>query len=495
MSTNNSFYRYKIEELNDISETTYKRRLAKASQNNKKSFFFDLNKAFKPAQMAVNFLINKLREHDYILSGIENYHTLSNKMNSEQCILNISDPSELQLFSSNTALNPANKKNILFTPTTNADLNCFVDYQKKNNGKHCFFWSFTPYNPQLKDSLTIKAINKHVVTYNKIAGLEIFNTKIPPHYELEPTTNKSYSVDWFFSLKNSQPDISVIIPTYNNTQFLGNVIWHLINQKSPKESYEIIIADDGSQDKCSEIIYGLFEKFKEQVNIKYIYWNKKHPLRGEQQFFRSGLARNLASRYSSGKYLLFLDSDMLVPDNFINLCRAELHANDIIQFQRFHINQELSKSNPAYKNIKLKTDTYIEEKEYWSELFYCENWPDLPDYWKYTCTYALGIRKDKFFEIGLFKKYYISYGFEDTDIGYEAFKKKYKFKFVKIPLLHLTSYDKMQYQNSFSKRFKLLSVTAELFYLQHLDRNIFDLLGNYYRAQKPIKSFIRDFLT
>lgn len=493
MSTNNSFYRYKIAELNDISESTYSRRLSKASQNNKKSLFFEIKKNFKPTQLAVNFLSSKLRDHDCILSSPDYYYLLSNKISSKVCILNISEPSDLKLFCTFGA-NSTDKKNILFTPTTDADLNCFVDFQKSNSNKYHFFWSFTPYNPQLKNSLTVKAINKHAVIYNKIAGLDIFNTKIPAHYELEPTTNTSYKINWSFSLKNSLPEISVIIPTYNNVQFLSNVIWHLINQKTPKEYYEIIIADDGSQDKSSEIIHSLLEKFKDQINIKYIYWSKSHPLRGEQQFFRSGLVRNLATRYSLGKFLLFLDSDMLTPENFINKCLTELQTNDIIQFQRFHINQELSKINPAYNNITLKTDTYIEEKQYWSELFFCENWSDLPNYWKYTCTYALGIKKDKFLEMGLFKKYYISYGFEDTDIGYEAFKKNYKFKFIKIPLLHLTAYDKMQYRNSFSKRFKLLSVTAELLYLQHLDKDIYNLFGNYYRAQKPIKSFIRDLL-
>src|SRR3989338_1005287 len=98
MSTNNSFYRYKITELNDISESTYIRRLSKASQNNKKSFFFEISKTFKPAQIAVNFLIIKLRDHDCILSNPDHYHLLSNKISSKQCVLNISEPRELKQF-------------------------------------------------------------------------------------------------------------------------------------------------------------------------------------------------------------------------------------------------------------------------------------------------------------------------------------------------------------------------------------------------------------
>lgn len=491
LSTKNNYYRYKVEKSTDICDVTYTRRLKKSLQNNKTSFFFELSKSFEPTYALTEFLLSKARDHDIILTRIYNHELLcksiKEKINPNQFILNISNPHELLLLNQTS-----NYTNILFTPVTNNDLKHFVDFQKNNSGKHQIFWSFVPYSRNVKNSLTVRNINKYNVEYKKICGLEIFNSNIPLHYELEPIRDVSYKVNWTFSLCNSELLISVIIPTYNNVQFLCNVVWHLINQSSLKQNYEIIIVDDGSKDHSSDMVFQLFEKYKNQVNIKYIYWSKTHPTLGEQQFFRPGLARNLGSRYSAGKYLIFLDSDMLVPENFINTCMASLQTNDFIQFQRFHINQDLSKKNPIYKNIDKTNDTYIEEKNYWSDLFFSDNWSNLPNYWKYTCTYALGLSKENFLKLGMFKKYYISYGFEDTDLGYEAYQKKLRFKLIKTPLFHLTSYDKMQYQNSANKRFKLLCVTAELFYLQHLDKNIYHLLGNYYRLQKPVKSFLRD---
>ena len=495
MSTNNSFYRYKIDELSDINESAFARRLLKASQNNKKSFFFEINKSFDLSQTVPAFILNKIKNQDCILTSINNHFMFSNHVKPEQLCLNINAPSDLVQLVNNLNGYFKNVQNLLFKPSTISDLKYFVEFKKNNSEKYQIFWGFVPYNKDLLNSLTIRDINKYNLNYATIKGLEIFNTKIPKHYELEPTTDVSYKINWNFSLVNSQPKISVIIPTYNNAQFLCNVIWHLINQSSPKEMFEIIIADDGSQDKSSEIIHSLYEKFKYKINLKYIYWSKNHPIRGEQLFFRPGLARNLGTRYSSGKYLLFLDSDMIVPEDFISTCLTSLQSHDIIQFQRFHISQDLSKINPTYKSVDLKKDTYIEEKNYWSDLFFCNKWSELPDYWKYTCTYTLGVSKENFFKLGMFKKYYISYGFEDTDIGYEAFKQNFKFNLIKIPILHLTAYDMMQYRNSASKRFKLLRTTAELFYLQHLDKEIFNLLGNYYRAQKPIKAFFRDLIS
>ena len=486
MSTNNSFYRYEIASLADISETVYARRKLKANQNNKTGFLFTFTENFKALELAVEFMLAKIRGLDLVQTSPSNHKLICSRINQTQCLLNLRNSADLK------SLPDLKPENLLLTPLTTFELNSFAEFSAQSGAEYSIYWLFAPYNPEIRNSLTVKDISNKNIKYRTIKGLEIYNSNIPQHYELEPITPTSYKVAWAFSAGPEKPLISIIIPTYNNVIFLSNVVGHLLQQTAGRESYEIIIADDGSLDKSSGIIFGLFESYKSTVNLKYVYWNKQHPIRGDQTFFRPGLARNLAARYSKGEYLLFLDSDMLTPPDFVSSALLHLQENDVIQYQRFHINQELSKSNPVYSEIDLKRDTYIEEKEYWSELFFSDNWSALPNFWKYTCTYSLGISKANFFELGLFKKYYVSYGFEDTDLGYEAYKRNFRFKLVKTPLLHLTAYDMMQYRNSFTKRFSLLSKTAELFYLQHLDREIYLLLGNYFRFQKPLKAFLKD---
>lgn len=487
MSTNNSFYRYEIASLADISETVYARRKLKADQNCKTGFLFTFAENFKSLDLALMFIAGRFRPLDLVQTTPTNHKIICSRIAETQCLLSLRNSADLKLLPE-----PPPKK-LLLTPVTTNDLNSFVEFSSQCGGSDCsVYWLFAPYNPEIRNSLTVKDINNKNLKYRTIKGLEIYNTNIPQHHELEPLKPTSYKIDWTFSAGPEKPLISVIVPTYNNVLFLSNVIGHLLQQTAGRHSYEIIIADDGSQDKSSEIIFGLFESYKEQVNMKYVYWSKQHPIRGDQRFFRPGLARNLAARYSDGEFLLFLDSDMLTPPEFISSALIQLQQNDIIQYQRFHINQELSKSNPVYSDIDLRRDTYIEEKDYWSELFFCDKWSALPNFWKYTCTYSLGISKKNFFELGLFKKYYVSYGFEDTDLGYEAYKKNFRFQLIKTPLLHLTAYDMMQYRNSITKRFSLLSKTAELFYLQHLDSEIYQLLGSYFRFQKPFRAFLRD---
>jgi glycosyltransferase involved in cell wall biosynthesis len=490
-SSYNSYYRYQIETAMDLTPETFSRRKSKAGHNHKKDFFFEVASNPEVSGAEIEFFLSAyVKDSDLVFLPVEKSAFVENLPGKPDIFFIVSRESDLPLVSKLSE--SARRPGFLFTPLTSKEMKKFVQFFEGQKEKIEIFWRFLPYNPAVPNSLTLSQINSYDLKFPTLEGLEIFNSNVPKHYELQPEPQMPYSIKWELRVKNAAPKISVVIPTYNNALFLSNVVWHLSEQDFPKEDYEIIIADDGSQDNTCEIIQELFSRTGDKFNITYIYWPKWHPQRGDQQFFRSGLARNLGSRYSSGEYLLFLDSDMLVPKNFVETALNSLKKNGIIQFQRYHINQELSRSNPSYEKVNIATDTYVEEKHYWSVLFNCTDWNQMPQHWKYTCTYALGIKKSDFLEIGMFKKYYISYGFEDTDLGYEAHKKNLKFELVKLPLLHLTAYDQMQYKNSFSKRVKLLRVTAELFYLQHMDKEIYHLLGDYYKMQKPLKSFVRD---
>ncbi len=489
MSSHMSFYRYLIQSTADLNKSTLDRRTAKAKDNNKTGFCYEIDKNYSQFADLNTFFAGHLKSNDLVIGYTHQLEHLKIS-NQDAFYVKITDLEEnhaLKAVQTESLL-----KNILFSPLTTRQLKKMVSFYGANKDRLNIRWRFHPYNASLARSITVQDIASYQTEFKTMPGLEIHNSNVPLHYELLPETKVSYKIKWSAQVSDKIPKISIIIPTFNNSLFLSNVLLHLYNQNCPVEDYEILVADDGSGDSSAEITEEIFSRFERKVNIKYIYWSKSHPHRGSQQFFRSGLARNLAAKYSRGESLLFLDSDMLVPENFIFTALENLQKYDLIQFQRFHIKQEISLKSPAYSQIKVNQDTYIEESHYWSQLFFNPAWEDLDCHWKYTCTYALGLKREEFYKMGLFKKYYISYGFEDTDLGYELFKRGLKFGLVKTPLLHLTAYDQMQYKNSARRRVKLLKVTAELFYLQHLDPRIYNLLGDYYRFQKPFKSVVRD---
>ncbi|MCX5749199.1 MAG: glycosyltransferase [Candidatus Saganbacteria bacterium] len=90
------------------------------------------------------------------------------------------------------------------------------------------------------------------------------------------------------------PLVSVNIPVFNCERYIKETVESVLSQTF--QDYEIILIDDGSKDRTSEII-----KTMTDPRIKYFY----------QENQGIGAARNSAIERSSGKYIAFLDHDDL----------------------------------------------------------------------------------------------------------------------------------------------------------------------------------------
>jgi len=98
-----------------------------------------------------------------------------------------------------------------------------------------------------------------------------------------------------------QAFFSIIIPTYNRAHILGRALDAILHQSF--QQFEIIIADDGSTDQTGEML----KPFLEDQRIKYFFQQNKGVC----------AARNLGAINASGKYLVFLDSDDEVTENWL----------------------------------------------------------------------------------------------------------------------------------------------------------------------------------
>ncbi|MEM3658612.1 MAG: glycosyltransferase family 2 protein [Candidatus Hadarchaeum sp.] len=87
---------------------------------------------------------------------------------------------------------------------------------------------------------------------------------------------------------------SIIIDTYNYSQFIGDAIESVLKQDFPQDRYEILVVDDGSTDETSKIVQ---QKF--QHRVKYIY----KPNEGQASAFNRGFEE------SKGELICFLDGD------------------------------------------------------------------------------------------------------------------------------------------------------------------------------------------
>ena len=97
-----------------------------------------------------------------------------------------------------------------------------------------------------------------------------------------------------------KPYFSIIIPTYNRSDFLSKAIKSVLNQSF--HYWELIIIDDGSTDNTKALV----ASFKDR-RITYIYQNNSE---------RSA-ARNNGIKRSQGEWICFLDSDDLIENDYL----------------------------------------------------------------------------------------------------------------------------------------------------------------------------------
>lgn len=110
---------------------------------------------------------------------------------------------------------------------------------------------------------------------------------------------------------------SVIVPVYNSERYLEQCMNSLMAQTY--RDFEIIVINDGSNDLSEQIL----AKYKNEENIKVFY----------QANSGSSIARFNGIEKSSGKYIIFVDSDDYVEKNFIEQIDQYIDKDtDLLQF-------------------------------------------------------------------------------------------------------------------------------------------------------------------
>ena len=112
--------------------------------------------------------------------------------------------------------------------------------------------------------------------------------------------------------------VSIIIPSYNSSRTICRCLQSVIRQTY--RDIEIVVIDDGSIDGSSYLIDDLLLK----VNKKTIIHKPKNE--GVELARRSGISM------ASGKYVLFLDADDILPDNAVEILvdSALRHDADLV---------------------------------------------------------------------------------------------------------------------------------------------------------------------
>ena len=189
---------------------------------------------------------------------------------------------------------------------------------------------------------------------------------------------------------------SIIIPVYNRPQEVDELLESLCNQTF--NDFEVVVVEDGSTEKCDTVC----EKYKEQLALNYFFKPNSGP----------GPSRNYGAEHSQGEYLIILDSDVIVPDNYLEIIQKELENNPCDAFggpDRAHPSFTPIQKAINYSMTSFFTTGGIRGGKQKLDKFYPR-------------SFNLGIRKSVYETLGGFAA--MRYG-EDIDLSTRIFKNGY----------------------------------------------------------------------
>lgn len=190
---------------------------------------------------------------------------------------------------------------------------------------------------------------------------------------------------------------SFIIPVYNRPDEVDELLESLTKQTV--RDFEVVVVEDGSSVPCRAIA----DKYADRLDIHYYDKENSGP----------GQTRNYGVERAAGKYMLILDSDCILPENYLAAVEAELHGEAADAFggpDRAHDSFTNVQKAINYAMTSFFTTGGIRGGKKKLDKFYPR-------------SFNMGIRKEVYQSLGGFSK--MRFG-EDIDFSIRIFKAGYR---------------------------------------------------------------------
>ena len=109
-------------------------------------------------------------------------------------------------------------------------------------------------------------------------------------------------------MSQTTPYFSIIIPVYNRPDEVRELLESLAEQTC--KDFELLLVEDGSTRRCDEVA----REYADRLTIRYFY---------KENSGRS-LTRNYGMERATGRYLVFFDSDCIIPPTYFETVRRRL---------------------------------------------------------------------------------------------------------------------------------------------------------------------------
>lgn len=190
---------------------------------------------------------------------------------------------------------------------------------------------------------------------------------------------------------------SIIVPVYNRPEEAEELLKSLAQQSF--KDFEVVIIEDGSSKTCKQTA----DSYADKIDIKYYFKDNSGP----------GQSRNYGAERSNGEYLIVLDSDVVLPNDYLMAVNDELTREPADAFggpDCAHSSFTDVQKAISYSMTSFFTTGGIRGGKKKMDKFYPR-------------SFNMGIRKDVYLKLGGFSN--MRFG-EDIDFSIRIFKAGYK---------------------------------------------------------------------
>ena len=202
---------------------------------------------------------------------------------------------------------------------------------------------------------------------------------------------------------------SIIVPVFNRPDEAGELLESLTRQTL--KDFEVIIVEDGSKTPCKDVC----EKYADVLALHYYYKENSGP----------GQSRNYGAERANGEWLIVLDSDVVLPDGYIEAVDRNLEESELT-------NHKLQTSNIKVKSFggpdaAHPSFTPVQKAISYSMTSFFTTGGIRGGKAKldkfYPRSFNMGIRRDVYLQLGGFSK--MRFG-EDIDFSYRIVEAGYR---------------------------------------------------------------------
>ncbi|KAB8158826.1 glycosyltransferase [Streptomyces sp. 3MP-14] len=209
--------------------------------------------------------------------------------------------------------------------------------------------------------------------------------------------------------------VSVIVPAYNARDDL----WLLLatlgqNVLDPGDSFEVVVADDGSGDGTERMVRSLAASVPYPLTCRHL----PRTARSSR-----AAARNAAIEAAGGELVLMVDADQVVGPRFVaeHIAYHRHHPRLVVLGPRPDLGEgEIDRERVAreFSLDAMPAVAWGDPRQWLLKDFFSENLNNLQTCWHLMFTCDVSVRREHLTAVGGFDEAYLDWGLEDTDLGY-----------------------------------------------------------------------------